>query len=106
MLDRSPKQALRRPRSDHEDVTEDIAPELLTRRLRQLADESLQGGAARWTHIARTATREGAATAALVKRLPVLMHYLINEAQEEPALADLVEISSTLAMQELEVRKR
>lgn len=103
---RSPKRALVRERSDHTDLAEEIAPEMLAQKLKQLADEAFAGGRARWTEIAVAAVADGGTTPDVVRRLPALMTYMIQLGKVSPAAPELLKVSPTLELQELEVRPR
>ena len=103
---RSPKRALVRERSDHTDQAEEIAPEMLAQKLKQLADEAFARGRARWTEIAVAAVADGGTTPEVVRRLPALMTYMIQLGRVSPAAPELLKVSPTLELQELEVRQR
>jgi chromosome partition protein MukF len=103
---RGVKRALVRDRLDHVPAVEDVEPEHLAQRLRELALESLAAGRMRWTAVASAAAAEGATTPQLVKRLPALMAYAIALGRTTPGVPALVKVTDGLDMQELEISER
>ncbi len=100
-----PKTVIRRARQDFSKEVAVIAPDQLPQRLREISDELLLQGSARWSEVVLQAS-EVAGLDRVIPRLPEVMHYLLSHGSADNSNRVDVSILGGLTMEELEVRKR
>ena len=99
------KTVIRRARQDFSKEVTSIAPDELPQRLREIADELLTQGSARWSEVVSRASEE-VGLDRVIPRLPEVMHYLLSRASADTGNRVDVNVSDWLTMEELEVRKK
>lgn len=99
------KTVIRRPRQDYSKEVVSIAPDQLPQLLRDISDQLLLQGSARWSEVVSQAS-EAVGLDRVIPKLPEVMHYLLSQGMADAGSRANVCISGVLTMEELEVRKR